>query len=211
MTVRLIETIRIRGGVAPLWALHVRRLVASCRATGVPFPLALEVPSGGTHLVRRLEVGADGVTVSERPVGRVEPISLATTSVEHAAYPHKVVERGVFQRAAADATARGADDALLRTAGGYVAEATIWSLFWWVGDRLAAPDLAMGVLGSVSRLRLEELTGPLLARRAPLDEAMAGGLFAANAVRGIVPVRQVDGRLVVADARTEALSAAFWP
>ena len=34
----LIETVRIRNGVAPLWYLHLRRLAASCRALGVPLP-----------------------------------------------------------------------------------------------------------------------------------------------------------------------------
>jgi branched-subunit amino acid aminotransferase/4-amino-4-deoxychorismate lyase len=30
----LIETVRVRNGVAPLWELHLQRLVASCRALG---------------------------------------------------------------------------------------------------------------------------------------------------------------------------------
>ena len=53
----LIETIRIRNGVAPLWYLHLRRLATSCRALGVPLPLELRRPSGGPDRVVRLEVG----------------------------------------------------------------------------------------------------------------------------------------------------------
>ena len=34
----LIETVRIRDGVAPLWYLHLRRLAESCRALGIPLP-----------------------------------------------------------------------------------------------------------------------------------------------------------------------------
>ena len=64
----LIETIRIRNGVAPLWYLHLRRLSESCRTLGVPFPLKMDVPSGGPDRVVRLEVGPRGMTVSERPL-----------------------------------------------------------------------------------------------------------------------------------------------
>ena len=65
----LIETIRIRNGVAPLWYLHLRRLSESCRALGVPFPLRMDVPSGGPDRVVRLEVGPRGMVVTERPFG----------------------------------------------------------------------------------------------------------------------------------------------
>ena len=47
----LIETVRVRNRVAPLWYLHLRRLSESCRTLGVPFPLTFEVPSGGPDRV----------------------------------------------------------------------------------------------------------------------------------------------------------------
>jgi hypothetical protein len=43
----LIETIRIRNGVAPLWYLHLRRLAVSCKALGIPLPGDLPTPKGG--------------------------------------------------------------------------------------------------------------------------------------------------------------------
>jgi hypothetical protein len=42
----LIETVRIRNGVAPLWYLHLRRLAGSCKALGIPLPGALPTPAG---------------------------------------------------------------------------------------------------------------------------------------------------------------------
>jgi amino-transferase class IV len=75
-TPSLIETVRIRDGRAPLWHLHLRRLVASCRTLGIPFPLEFDVPSGGTDRVQRIVVGMKGKQVTEREVGSVEPVRL---------------------------------------------------------------------------------------------------------------------------------------
>ena len=43
----LIETVRIRAGVAPLWYLHLRRLAGSCKALGIPLHGELLTPGGG--------------------------------------------------------------------------------------------------------------------------------------------------------------------
>ena len=75
----LIETVRIRNGVAPLWYLHLRRLAASCKALGVPLPGELLTPSGGADRIHRLEVGLHGVQLSERPVGSTAPVASSPT------------------------------------------------------------------------------------------------------------------------------------
>ena len=62
----LIETVRIRGGVAPLWYLHLRRLAGSCKALGIPLPGELPTPSGGADRVHRIQAGPRGASVSER-------------------------------------------------------------------------------------------------------------------------------------------------
>ena len=162
----LFETVRVKDGRAPLWHLHLRRLVESCRELGVPFPPHFDVPTGADR-AHRLAVGPKGMQVSERSVGGTSPVWLITADTTHRRYPHKTTDREVFESAAHEALAAKAGDALLLTPGGQVAECTIWSLFWWEGDRLAAPSLELGVLRSVSRLRLEELVGPLLERSLP--------------------------------------------
>jgi len=206
----LIETVRIRNGVAPLWYLHLRRLASSCKALGVPLPGELPTPSGGPDRVHRLEVGPRGLQVSERVVGGTEPVSLVRARVVHRPYPHKTTERAQFERALEEAGAAGADDALLLTEGGHVAECAIWGIFWWDGGRLCAPALGLGVLPGVARARLAELVGAISERNATPAEIEGRSLFVANSVRGVVPVVSFAGRSVPQDEGTARLSASFW-
>lgn len=207
----LIETVRIRNGAAPLWYLHVRRLATSCRALGVPIPTELITPEGGPDRVHRLLVSRRGVVAGERPVGSTAPVRLVTSKVVHRPYPHKLVERERFDRALADAKAMGADDGLLLTVGGQVAETAIWGIFWWEDGRVAAPPLEMGILPGVGRARIAEIVGEIQERKVTLDEIRGRPLFVANAVRGVVPVATLDGVGVPETAETEALASRFWP
>lgn len=207
----LIETIRIRGGVAPLWYLHLRRLAGSCKALGIPLPGELPTPAGGADRVHRLQVGRRGAIVSERPVGSTEPVRLITASgLVHRPYPHKTTDRGQFTRAMDQARERGADDAVLLAEGGWVAEPGIWSLFWWEDGRVATPPLSLGVLPGVARARIEEQAG-VVERRVSLDQLRGRPLFVANAVRGVVPVASLDGAQVPSEAATTVLARVFWP
>ena len=207
----LIETVRIRNGVAPLWYLHLRRLATSCKALGVPLPGELITPGGGADRIHRLEVGPRGLEISERPVGSTAPVALAVATVTHQPYPHKTTERDQFDRALKEAQAAGADDAVMVTAGGHVAECAVWGLFWWEEDRLCAPALELGVLPGVARARLEELTGGLVERRVQVGDLAGRSLFVANAARGVVPVALLEGRKVPQDPGTSRLSGSFWP
>src|SRR3954449_9171592 len=119
-TPALIETMRIRNGVAPLWYLHLRRLAASCKALGIPLPGELLTPAGGADRVHRSQVGPRGATVSERAVGPGDPVRLVTVSgVVHRPYPHKTTERAQFAQAMDQARMRGADDGGLLAEGGW--------------------------------------------------------------------------------------------
>ncbi len=206
----LIETVRIRNGVAPLWHLHLRRLASSCKALGIPLPGELPTPSGGPDRVHRLEVGPRGLLVGERAVGGTEPVSLVRVRVVHRPYPHKTTERAQFERALEQAKAAGADDAVLLTEGGQVAECAIWGIFWWDADRLCAPPLELGVLPGVARARLTEMTGEISERRATPAEIEGRSLFVANSVRGVVPVVSFEGRSVPQNPGTARLSGSFW-
>ncbi len=207
----LIETMRLRNGSAPLFYLHVRRLSESSRTLGVPFPLKLDVPSGGTDRVRRLEVGPRGMAVTERPLELSAHVSLATVTTVHPAYPHKTTRREAFVAAQAEAQARAAGEALMLTASGVVAECAIWSLFWWEGDRVAGPPMDLGVLRGVARMRIEELRGPIVPQAVTRRQLEGRALFVANAVRGVVPVARLDGAEVPQSPLLEGLSAQFWP
>lgn len=211
MATALIETVRIRNGVAPLWYLHLRRLATSCKALGIPLPGELLTPAGGADRVHRLEVGPRGARVSERAVGSTAPVTLMLSSVVHRPYPHKTTQRAQFDRALEEARDASVDDAVLLTAGGYVGECAVWGLFWWEGEAPCAPASELGVLPGVARARLEELTGGLVERRARPGDLEGRSLFVANAARGVVPVASLEGRPVPQDAGTSRLSGLFWP
>ncbi len=209
-TVGLIETVRVRSGIAPLWPLHLARLRRSAAELGIPLPRRIEPPAGPDRVVR-LEAGPGGITLGDRAVGATRPVRLATAGEVHPGYAHKLTARAPFDAARAAARASGADDALLLTAAGRVAEPTIWTLFWWDGARLATPALGLGVLPGVARARLGAIAGGL-AEREILPAGLHGrSLFVANAARGVVAVAELDGVAVAADPRSAALAAAFWP
>lgn len=207
----LIETVRIRNGAAPLWHLHVRRLATSCRALGVPIPTELITPEGGADRVHRMLASRRGLVVGERPVGNVAPVRLLTSKVVHRPYPHKLVDRERFDRALADAKAAGADDGLLLTVGGQVAETAIWGVFWWEDGQVAAPPLELGILPGVARARIAEIVGEIRERKVTIDEVRGMPMFVANAVRGVVPVASLDGGAVAEAPETERLASRFWP
>ena len=206
----LIETVRMRDGAAPLWGHHVARVIRSCREVGVPPPRQLLAPVGGPDRVVRFAVSAGGVETTERPVGSLAPVRLAVSTVRHEPYPRKTADRAVFDRARAEAEAAGADDGVLLVAGGWVAEAAMWGLYWWESESLCAPPLDFLILRSVARQRLGEIT-PVTERRRTPAELRARPLFVANAARGVVEVAVLDGNVPPPDPRIGELARAFWP
>ncbi len=210
-TPALIETMRIKNGLAPLWYLHIRRLATSCKALGIPLPGELPPPEGGLDRTVRWEVGMRGVQESERLVEPVEAVKLIISRIAHHPYPHKTTERAQFDRARDKARGAEADDALLLTPGGYLAETAIWSVFWWEGGKLCAPAMELGILPGVGRARIMELAGPIEERRATWSEVRGLPMFLANAVRGVAKVSAVQDDRVPSAKQTDELAAHFWP
>jgi branched-subunit amino acid aminotransferase/4-amino-4-deoxychorismate lyase len=210
-TSALIETIRIRNGEAPLWYLHLGRLATSCKALGIPLPGDLPTPQGGPDRVYRLEVGMRGVQLSERLVGSTEPVKLIVSRVAHHPYPHKTTDRAQFDRALDIARGAEADDALLLTPGGFVAEAAIWSVLWWEGGTLCGPAFDLGILPGVGRARVMELVGKVEERNTTWKELQGVSLFLVNSTRGVVKVSAVQEDAVPPSRRTDELAARFWP
>jgi branched-subunit amino acid aminotransferase/4-amino-4-deoxychorismate lyase len=210
-TTTLIETIRIRNGTAPLWYLHVRRLATSCKALGVPLPRELPPPAGGNDRVYRLEVGMRGAHASERLVGPSDPVKLIVSRVAHHPYPHKTTDRSQFERALDIARGAEADDALLLTPGGFVAETAIYSVFWWESGTLCAPALDIGILPGVGRARVIEIAGKVEERRSSWKELRGVSFFLVNSVRGVVKVSAVQDDAVPSSKQTDDLAARFWP
>ena len=160
----------------------------------------------------RVEVcdGRAAVTVRELPP--LDPPAVITASEPHVPYPHKTTERDRFADAARDAVVAEADDALLVTHEGWVAEGTVWSVCWWDGNKaeLGTPALALGILPGIGRGRVLELV-PGAEQRCARPGLDGKSLFLVNAVRGVVPIAMLDGARVPADPRTAELARRFWP
>ena len=213
--VGLIETMRAREGRIPWLERHLTRLRASVATLGLGAPppdiadLALIAAGSGERVVR-LELRDGRVEVSTRDVLEQPTVALVVSDDPYRPYPHKTTHREQFGRALANARRIGAHDALLVTAGGYAAEGTAWSLFWWDNGRLCTPSQELGILPGIGRKRIVELTAVTESR--VQVSALAGlSLFLVNAVRGVVPINRLQEEPVPPDPRTAELSSAFWP
>jgi len=212
----LIETMRVREGRIPFLERHLARLERSLRALGLPRPArdvaALVTPFSGTgNAVLRVEVCDGRATVTVRELPALDAPAVITAAEPHRPYPNKTTERDCFLDAAEEAEIAEADDALLLTPEGWVAEGTVWNVFWWDGDRLRTPAEDVGILPGIGRARVLELAGTVEQGRYARQVMEGKGLFLTNAVRGIVPLASLDGVRVPADPRTAELARRFWP
>jgi branched-subunit amino acid aminotransferase/4-amino-4-deoxychorismate lyase len=158
-----------------------------------------------------MQVGMRGVQVSERLVESTDPVKLIISRVAHHSYPYKTTDRTQFDRALDTARGVEADDALMLTPGGFVAETAIYSVLWWEGKRLCGPAFNLGVLSGVGRARLTELVGQIEERHSTWKEIQELSPFLVNSVRGVVRISAVQGEPVRRSSETDALTERFWP
>jgi len=212
----LIETMRVREGRIPLLPRHVARLERSLNELGLPKPaqhlVALVTPFSATgDAVLRVEVRDGRASVTVRAAPPLEAPVVITAAEAHRPYPHKTTARGCFVDAAAEAERVEADDALLLTHDGFVAEGTAWSVFWWDGDVLRTPALDLGILPGIGRARVLELVTRVDQGRYTRQQLASQSPFLTNSVRGVVPITSLDGLQAAPDPRTTALAGRFWP
>lgn len=114
-----------------------------------------------------------------------------------------------------EAEVAGADDALLLTADGHVAEGPTWNFFWRKGHTIRTADVRGGVLEGVTRqiildlaqgngLRTEEGFWPVS------DVVGADEAFASMTSVGVVPIRSLDGYAFPADHTAALLQREYW-
>src|SRR3989440_3897085 len=212
----LIETIRVREERIPFLDRHLARLGRSPGGLGLPKPSqdvpALVRPFAATgDALLRVEVRDGRASVTVRGLPSAAPPVVIPASEPHRPYPHKTTERDCFTDAGKEAEVAEADDALLLTPEGWIAEGTVWTVFWWDGDALRTPALELGILRGIGRARVLELVQRLVQGRYPARELAGKSLFLTNAVRGTLTTASLDGPAVPAGARTAELAQRFWP
>ncbi len=208
----LFETMRADGGRVPWLERHLDRLERSAAELGLaPMPERDAVREG----VERA-LAASGarsarvrVTLSPRPTLLVEvtpepahpPLAPDARAIAiHGAWlpgndlaEHKTLSYGAYRRAQARAAAAGVEHALLLDAEGRLGEAAIGNAFAVLhGAVVTAP--VRGLLPGVARAIVCEVA-PV--REEALEEPVwrtADELFVTNAVAGVVPLVEVDGR-----------------
>jgi branched-chain amino acid aminotransferase len=218
------ETGRLCDGGYFRLPAHLERLERSGAILGIPTPPAAELATIAYELAQRNAI-TDGSLriIVTRGTGAgttvlltLEPVApdwraraargwtLVTARTrrpptESVPAQLKTLGRPYALLARREAATAGADDALLLSAAGDVAEGTAWNVFWRKGDRLCTPSLDAGVLDGITRTTLLEIApahGLVISEgrwpRSVLDDA--DELFATMSSLGIVPIRRLDDR-----------------
>jgi branched-subunit amino acid aminotransferase/4-amino-4-deoxychorismate lyase len=215
----LFETIRVRGGAIPFLERHVKRLTASSQALGRTGPAPgveqrILAHAAAGEIVVRLALGARGERIETRPVPEPGPMRIVFSGTRYEPYPHKTTDRAVFDRARGRVVPYRADEVILLTGDGFLAEGCVTSVFFWLGQELCTPALDIGILPSIGRARVLELACalglPVREGRFTRGEVEGLPLFLVNSVRGVVEAAFHGAYGHAADDRTRRLAAAFW-
>jgi len=201
---RLIETMRFDGVTVPLLTRHLQRLERSAQYFGFPMD-----PDRVRRRVKAMIRQHDLETLQKvrLTLDRWGRLDLETTPLERSDDApwrliwadervdtsnrflyHKTTQRDVYERAAAQAAAEEADEAILVNEHGEVTEGARSNLFVQIGDRYWTPPVSSGLLAGVYREHLLD-THPGAGERVltPDDLRTADGIFCCNGVRGWCP------------------------
>ena len=218
----LIETMRVFRGTLPFLERHVARLSAACARVGLLTPSSTLLAEAEAHGLRPpadriVRVSWDGASLvwDDRDLSAHGAMRVARVDEVHTGYPVKSTDRGFLDRAAAQARSASADEPLLVTSDGWVAETALYAVGWLDDRVIRFPELSLEILPSIGRARVMEIAGEfgLEVEEGRYEvSALAGRpAFVVNAVRGVLPVAVLDRQPVPQDERATALAAAFWP
>jgi aminodeoxychorismate lyase len=126
----------------------------------------------------------------------------------------KTTSKILHVMARADATARGADEALLVNTNGEAAETATGNLFWVYQDKICTVPTGRGILPGITRavvLEICQSLGLQTNKRVIKPEALrhAGGIFVTQSTLGIVPVSVYDGEPVPQSPLVDQLACAY--
>jgi branched-subunit amino acid aminotransferase/4-amino-4-deoxychorismate lyase len=214
----VFEAFRVdRGAPTPFLDRHAARLDRSAGICGMdagaggliaalPEILPHLDPAGSWRLRFTLLRRADGGLARLWTAGRASPppahyvLALGDARVD----PHcplagaKTDSRMSYQTCRHRARAAGADEALLRTIHGDLAEGTATNVFLVMGGALHTPGLDRGILGGVTRGALQAACRgagiPFFEREIEVGElAAAEEVYVTSAVIGVVPATRILG------------------
>lgn len=114
-----------------------------------------------------------------------------------------------------EAEAAGADEALLLSTDGHIAEASASNLFWIEDQTILTPPLLAGCLPGITRALLFELGPPLGVRlqeqlAMPARLQSADGVFLTLSTLGVVEVTALDGLALASSPLVRRLFDAYW-
>ncbi len=229
----LFETVRLLDGRPAFFGRHVARLAQGSRVLGLELPTtegewreriarlvhANRVGDGVLKIVRHRDPDAIGEFAVTRDSGyrpehygrgfRVRTAAMPRAGSLHGVKSLAYLENLLLKRAAA---AEGFDEVLFADAAGNRLEGATTNLFAVAGGRVFTAPLG-AVLPGVARAVVLGICGGSAEER-PLDAALlarAEELFLTNAVLGVMPVAELDGRCfdVSTFTRTPELAAEF--
>jgi len=233
------ETLRVYDGRPFRLAEHLDRLVASARLLDLPEPDRAAVrtaaeealaEAGLADAVLRLywTPGPDGAPtgialVSAIPEwidgARARGQRLVSLAFPRRAAPWllpgtKSVSYATHIAAEAEATRRGADDALLVDLDGTVLEGPVTNVWWREGRALLTPSLELGILAGETRAALLALAGDagyeVDTGAYPLQRLLdADEVFTSSSVREVMPVVELDGVALPGREAADRLQAAL--
>ena len=215
------ETLRLVGGRAPLLSRHLQRLAATCAQMGLEGAsqdwekalAALSRVCGIPDARARITIG-DGFQLatcdplpSELASERREGIALWTST----ATPARAELKSVSRFGLLDAERAAGGEVLLVSPAGAWLETSRASVFAWIDDALwtacppqVLPGIARAGLLEVARAEgIDMVHAPPSPSPAPDTELPE--LFTTNAVRGLRPVRSLNGQPLPIRERTRRL------
>lgn len=218
----LFETVLAEQGALRRLPEHLARMSAGCAVLGLPAPdraeaerlmLAALAELGEVRAAVRLTLTAGGGGRGlDRPQD-LHPVLVATAAASpRPATPARLMTANVRRNdrspaarlktlssldavfARAEARTAQADEALMLNTAGEIASAAAANVFWRAGGALFTPAVECGVLAGTTRARVLAATPvqEVRAGREVLDEAEA--VFLSNALIGLRPVSELDGR-----------------
>lgn len=218
----IFETMRVRDGEIPLLGRHLERFSKNQRATGLeqlPPDCGIRLEKVASdrpydHVVRAEWNGSE-LVITTRDLPSPGSLALVVSSVVHPGYPIKTTDRDPFDRARREARELGADEAVLLTDDGIVAEGTIFTIGWFEANIMMLPALDLKILPGIGRARVLECAARLgmevAEGRFLLEDFRGRPAFATTSVRGVVGVSSLDGVALRPHPAVEKLANLFWP